>query len=64
VLFRTPGYSFVCSFDEAYCWRKFAREVEVRMIPGAHESILDEPNVQQVAENIARILDQSQKEEK
>ena len=57
-LFRTPGYSLVCSFDEAYCWRKFASEVDVRMIPGAHESILDEPNVQRVAEELTHLLAQ------
>ncbi|HXE42898.1 MAG TPA: alpha/beta fold hydrolase, partial [Candidatus Baltobacteraceae bacterium] len=62
-LFRTPGYSMICSFDEAYCWRKFAREVEVKMIPGAHESILAEPNVKLVAGHIARAVDEIQKEE-
>jgi thioesterase domain-containing protein/acyl carrier protein len=62
-LFRTPGYSMICSFDEAYCWRKFAAEVDVKMVSGAHESILAEPNVKQVAEIITSALGEIQKEE-
>src|SRR5581483_10234279 len=63
-LFRTSGYSMFCCFDEAYCWRKFAKEVDVKMIPGAHESILAEPNVKLVAEQIAATLEQFQLQEK
>lgn len=64
MLFRTPGYSMFCCFDEAYCWRKFAKEVDVKMIPGAHESILAEPNVKLVAKQIADELEKFQPQEK
>lgn len=63
-LFRTPGYSMFCCFDEAYCWRKYAGEVDVKMIPGAHESILAEPNAGLVAEHIAAALEKIQPPEK
>ena len=63
-LFRTPGYSMFCCFDEAYCWRKFAKDVDVKVISGAHESILAEPNVKSVAGQIAAELGKFQSQEK
>jgi thioesterase domain-containing protein/acyl carrier protein len=50
-LFRTRGHSLLCSFDDAYGWRELATGgVTVKIVPGAHESILDEPHVQSLAE--------------
>jgi thioesterase domain-containing protein len=48
-LFRTRGHPMVCSFDDEFGWREFAAGVSVQVIPGAHESILDEPHVRAMA---------------
>jgi thioesterase domain-containing protein len=48
-LFRTHDHELLCSFDEAYGWRELAGSVTVRMLPGAHQSIFEEPHVQSVA---------------
>jgi hypothetical protein len=49
-LFRTRGHPLFCSFDPAYGWRELARGgVIVRRVPGAHESILEEPHVRALA---------------
>jgi len=54
ILFRTRGHSLLCSFDDAYGWRDLALGgVTVKVVPGAHESILDEPHVQTLAEVMA-----------
>ncbi|MBI2952632.1 hypothetical protein HYY27_11075, partial [bacterium] len=43
--------ALLCSFDEAYGWRELAAGgVTVRVFPGAHEDILDEPHAPSVAE--------------
>ncbi len=55
-LFRTRGHTLLCSFDEAFGWREFASTVSVRIVPGAHESILDEPHVQALAGELKRCL--------
>jgi len=50
-LFRTRGHPMLCSFDDAFGWREFAGGgVAVKMIPGAHESALDEPHVRTLAQ--------------
>jgi thioesterase domain-containing protein len=56
-LFRTRGHPVVCSFDDEFGWREFASGgVAVKMIPGAHESALDEPHAQTLAEIMKRHL--------
>jgi thioesterase domain-containing protein/acyl carrier protein len=56
-LFRTRGHPMVCSFDDEFGWREFAGGgVIVKMIPGAHESALDEPHVQILAEIVGQYL--------
>lgn len=47
---RTRGHPLVCSFDPLYGWGEFARGVRLRHAPGAHESLLQEPNVAAVAQ--------------
>jgi len=60
-LFRTRGHSLLCSFDDAYGWREFAAGgVTVKIVPGAHESILDEPHVQTLAEVMRQSLRDTQ----
>jgi thioesterase domain-containing protein len=54
-LLRTPGHPFLCSFDDACGWRELATGgVDVHLVPGAHESILDEPHVRTTAEALKR----------
>ncbi|EEF60978.1 amino acid adenylation domain protein [Pedosphaera parvula Ellin514] len=55
-LFRSRGHQLFCSYDNQYGWDEFASEVEVHVVPGAHESILEEPHVREVAENIKACL--------
>jgi thioesterase domain-containing protein len=56
-LFRTRCHPLICSFDEACGWSEFARGgVTSVVVPGAHESILDEPHVAVLARELARAL--------
>lgn len=56
-LFRTHDHALFCSFDDAYGWRELAAGgVTVRVFSGAHESILDEPHVQAVADALKSCL--------
>jgi amino acid adenylation domain-containing protein/FkbH-like protein len=55
-LFRSRGHQLFCSFDDQYGWGEFAGEVEVHVVPGAHESILEEPHVREVAHKIKECL--------
>ncbi|HEY6168610.1 MAG TPA: alpha/beta fold hydrolase, partial [Verrucomicrobiae bacterium] len=54
-LLRMGGHQLLCSFDPQYGWGELARGgVTVRVIPGAHENILEEPHVEVVAEELKR----------
>jgi amino acid adenylation domain-containing protein len=56
-LFRTRYHPLLCSFDDACGWRELAEGgVTVHVVPGAHESILDEPHVRVVAESLGGCL--------
>jgi amino acid adenylation domain-containing protein len=56
-LFRTRIYPVFCSFDPSFGWREFAPGgVAVKIISGAHESILDEPHVRQLAKELEASL--------
>ncbi|MBU6399951.1 MAG: amino acid adenylation domain-containing protein [Verrucomicrobia bacterium] len=56
-LFRTRGYPWFCSFDPSYGWASLAAGgVTVRVVPGAHESILAEPHVRELAGALADFL--------
>ena len=56
-LYRSPGHPLWCSFDPDYGWGDFAkRGVEVSIVPGAHEKILEEPCVTNLAESLLRSL--------
>ncbi len=58
VLFRTRGHPMSCSYDWQCGWGELARGgVAVRMIPGLHESLLEEPHVRAVARELAGQLD-------
>ena len=52
-LFRTRGQPLVCSFEEDFCWSKLAQAgVRVKLVPGSHENIFMEPNVQSLAKEL------------
>ncbi|MHB8519305.1 MAG: non-ribosomal peptide synthetase [Limisphaerales bacterium] len=56
-LFRTRGYPWWCSFDPQYGWSDLVTGgVTVRVVPGAHESILAEPHVAALAEALTEFL--------
>ncbi|MBI4624603.1 MAG: amino acid adenylation domain-containing protein [Verrucomicrobia bacterium] len=57
VLFRSRMHQLVCSFAADFGWGEFARGgVTVTIVPGAHESILEEPHVRVVAEELRACL--------
>jgi FkbH-like protein len=59
ILFRTHGQPMFCSFEEDFCWSKLAKAgVSVKRIPGSHENIFMEPNVQHLARELALSLEQ------
>jgi thioesterase domain-containing protein len=55
-LFRTRAHSLFCSFDPAFGWHDYADDVTMHIVPGAHESILDEPHVRTLAEVMKQCL--------
>ncbi|MDB6017608.1 MAG: amino acid adenylation protein [Pedosphaera sp.] len=60
-LFRTQRQPLWCSFDPKYGWHELAAGgVDVRMIPGAHETIFMEPNVRVTAAQLQACLDEVQ----
>jgi aspartate racemase len=61
-LFRTRGHALLCSFDPDYGWGELARGgVTLRIMPGGHGSILDEPHVRTVAREFDQCLRQLEK---
>jgi len=60
-LFRTRGQPLFSSLEEDFCWGKVAEAgVKVEPIPGSHESIFVEPNVQHLARELTAALGKSQ----
>jgi thioesterase domain-containing protein len=58
-LFRSRGYPLFCSFDRHYGWTEYAAGgVELRLLQGKHDSILDEPCVATLARKMEECLDQ------
>jgi amino acid adenylation domain-containing protein len=56
-LFRSPGHPLLCSFEPTYGWAEFARGgVNVAVLPGAHEKILEEPCVEVLGRELAQSL--------
>ena len=53
-LFRTRGHAFLTSFDEHYGWGELVRGgLTMKIMPGGHGNILDEPHVRSVAKAFA-----------
>ncbi|HVV72550.1 MAG TPA: alpha/beta fold hydrolase, partial [Verrucomicrobiae bacterium] len=63
VLLRTRGQPLFCSLEPDFCWGRLARGgVTVRLIPGSHENVFMEPNVQTLGKELARALTQAQEQ--
>lgn len=63
-LLRSRAHHFWCSFDPAYDWGEFVQsKIDVRIVPGAHEQILEEPQVQLAAQELAQALKQAREEQ-
>ncbi len=59
-LFRSRGHPLFSSFDAQFGWGDLAGEVEVQAVPGAHESILEEPHVRILAEQLKECMRRTQ----
>ncbi len=56
-LFRNPVHLLYSSFDATYGWGELADGgVRVKMIPGAHETIMEEPGVGKLAAAVRSCL--------
>ncbi|MBI4664652.1 MAG: amino acid adenylation domain-containing protein [Verrucomicrobia bacterium] len=61
VLFRTRGHPPFCSFDPRNGWEDFITSgLEIRRVPGVHESMLEEPHVQALANEVRLCLEEDQ----
>lgn len=57
---RTRFHPFLCSFDPSFGWAEFAQGgVTIRIVPGAHESILDEPYAEGAAKALREELEKA-----
>jgi amino acid adenylation domain-containing protein/FkbH-like protein len=57
MLFRTRGQPVFSSLAEDFCWGKLVSGgVEVKHVPGSHENVFVEPNVQQLAQELSNAL--------
>lgn len=58
VLFRTRGHPLFCSFDPLNGWGNLVpRGLEVKIVPGVHESMLEEPQVRRLAAELKAYLE-------
>ncbi|MDB6110437.1 MAG: amino acid adenylation domain protein, partial [Pedosphaera sp.] len=56
-LFRTRGQPLFCSLEDDFGWGKLVGNgVDIRLVPGSHESIFLEPAVQSLAEQLNSCL--------
>jgi thioesterase domain-containing protein len=60
-LFRSPVHGLYCSYDAKCGWGDFAQGgVTLKLIPGAHETIMEEPGVQRLAAELRKVLTQAE----
>ncbi|HYG36656.1 MAG TPA: alpha/beta fold hydrolase, partial [Clostridia bacterium] len=60
-LFRSPLHLLYSSFDPRYGWSDFALGgVTLKVVPGAHDTIMEEPRVQRLAQEIRSCLIEAQ----
>jgi thioesterase domain-containing protein len=57
ILFRTRGQPLFSSLEEDFCWGKLVRGgIDVKLVPGSHESVFVDPNVRHLANELAACL--------
>src|SRR6185437_9680947 len=57
-LFRSPGHPMLCSFSPDYGWGSLTKGVDITIVPGVHEKILEEPCVRSLAKELKVHLDE------
>ena len=58
-LMRTLGHPFDCNYDPLCGWADYAKGgISVSVLPGLHESLLEEPQVRLAAQQLKGLLDQ------
>lgn len=58
-LFRSPGHPVLCSFQSDYGWGEWAEGgVNITIVPGVHEKILEEPCVRSLANELKARIDE------
>jgi amino acid adenylation domain-containing protein/FkbH-like protein len=63
-LFRSPGHPLLCSFEADYGWSALARQgVDITIVRGAHEKILEEPWVDETAAKLKKVLEETREED-
>jgi thioesterase domain-containing protein len=61
-LFRSRVHPFLCSFDPQYGWGDLVRGgVTVKVVSGPHDSILEEPYVQTLSQELTKCLEKVQR---
>jgi len=61
-LIRSPGHPLWCSFEPDYGWSELAgKGVNITIVPGTHEKILEDPWVDDTAAELKKIMDNQQK---
>ena len=60
-LIRAKGGRLLCSHDPQMGWGSHAKAVDVRVIPGAHWSMFQEPYIRSLSAAIQACLDEAQK---
>jgi amino acid adenylation domain-containing protein/FkbH-like protein len=59
-LFRSPGHPLLCSFEADYGWGELAWQgVDITIVRGAHEKILEEPWVDETAAKMKKVLEET-----
>ena len=59
-LFRARGGRLFVSHEPTMGWGKFANKVEIRMIPGSHLGLFQEPTIRLLAKELQIYLDETQ----
>jgi amino acid adenylation domain-containing protein/FkbH-like protein len=57
-LFRSPGHPMLCSFEADYGWGALALGIDITIVPGVHEKILEEPCVRALAKQLKSRLNE------
>jgi thioesterase domain-containing protein len=61
-LFNAQDQDVAIIPDPDYGWVGLAKEIEINMVPGAHDTMLAEPNVSGLARKVADAIERAQKQ--